>query len=289
MKLIYWLLIIALLYYIINKIVDVYSTNEHFDPSLVPVSSIVTLAKVAQKIVTGNGELRNPGNLYIAAKLGVDKISTFNDNVTISKNGLTVTGPITQSGGNVTLDGNTTNTGSFTVTGTTDVTSNITANGTINTSKDNGVIFKTSNNSNNYKISADDTYLNISNEGNNILSFGQDGSIYGKNGKSGTGFSIDPNSNVSTNNITVTNNINMIDDNNRVTLSIVNNSGNNAFQFGDGTDGSTKFLRFQNNKSTPEPILDIYENGIVDFKGSLKVGGKSFTDHVKDAFNTITT
>ena len=286
MKLIYWLLIIALLYYIINKIVDNYSTNEHFDPSLVPVSSIVTLAKVAQKIVTGNGILTNPGNLYIAAKLGVDKISTFNDNVTISKNGLTVTGPITQSGDNVTLNGNTTNNGLFTVTGTTNVTGDITANGTINTSKNNGITFNNSNNSNNYKISSDENDLIISNGKTNILSFDQNGAIYGKNGRDEKGFAIDSSSNVFANNITVTNNLNILDDNARTTFSIVNNSGNNAFQFGDGT---AKFLRFQNSKSTPEPILDIYETGAIDIKGSLTVGGKSFEDYVKDAFNTITT
>ena len=41
--------------------------QENFDPSLVPVSSIVTLAKVAQKLVNGNGTLTNPGNLQIGA------------------------------------------------------------------------------------------------------------------------------------------------------------------------------------------------------------------------------
>ena len=47
-----------------------YSSSEHFDPSLVPVSSIVTLAKVAQKLVDGGGTLTNPGNLQIGASVG---------------------------------------------------------------------------------------------------------------------------------------------------------------------------------------------------------------------------
>ena len=67
--------------------------QENFDPSLVPVSSIVTLAKVAQKLVNGNGTLTNPGNLQIGA-----------------------TG--TTPGGNLTVTGNSTVMGNSTVNGT---------------------------------------------------------------------------------------------------------------------------------------------------------------------------
>ena len=59
--LVFFLIIIYLLYCYYLK----YSNQENFDPSLVPVSSIVTLAKVAQKLVDGGGTLTNPGNLQI--------------------------------------------------------------------------------------------------------------------------------------------------------------------------------------------------------------------------------
>ena len=65
MKYLYIALIIIVLYYIISSLSENYSSSEHFDPSLVPVSSIVTLAKVAQKLVDGNGTLTNPGNLQL--------------------------------------------------------------------------------------------------------------------------------------------------------------------------------------------------------------------------------
>ena len=91
--LLFGLIIIYLLYCYYRK----YSNQENFDPSLVPVSSIVTLAKVAQKLVDGGGTLTNPGNLQIglpsAGALGnlrvtgtniVDGVSTFNNPVTIN-------------------------------------------------------------------------------------------------------------------------------------------------------------------------------------------------------------
>ena len=65
MKYIYVILIILVLYYLFSNLYQNYSSSEHFDPSLVPVSSIVTLAKVAQKLVDGGGTLTNPGNLNI--------------------------------------------------------------------------------------------------------------------------------------------------------------------------------------------------------------------------------
>jgi len=52
------LTLIIIGYYLITK-------QENFDPSLIPISSIVTLAKVAQKIVDNNGTLINPGNLNV--------------------------------------------------------------------------------------------------------------------------------------------------------------------------------------------------------------------------------
>jgi hypothetical protein len=90
--LLFGLIIIYLVYCYYRK----YGEQENFDPSLVPVSSIVTLAKVAQKLVDGGGTLTNPGNLqiglpsagavgnlYVTGTNTVDGISTFNNPVSI--------------------------------------------------------------------------------------------------------------------------------------------------------------------------------------------------------------
>jgi hypothetical protein len=107
MKYIYILLLILILYYLFSNIYQKYSNQENFDPSLVPVSSIVTLAKVAQKLVDGGGTLTNPGNLQIgmpsAGALGnlrvtgtniVDGVSTLNGDTTIN-NSVHITGATT--------------------------------------------------------------------------------------------------------------------------------------------------------------------------------------------------
>ena len=67
----YVLIAIIVVYYITTRYVWYEDEQENFDPSLVPVSSIVTLAKVAQKLVDGNGTLTNPGNLTVAGNLTV--------------------------------------------------------------------------------------------------------------------------------------------------------------------------------------------------------------------------
>jgi hypothetical protein len=62
----FYLLLGVFLYFLFTYVLENYLVEqENFDPSLVPVSSIVTLAKVAQKLVNGNGTLTNPGNLQI--------------------------------------------------------------------------------------------------------------------------------------------------------------------------------------------------------------------------------
>ena len=85
--LLFSLIILYLLYCYYKK----YNDQENFDPSLVPVSSIVTLAKVAQKLVDGGGTLTNPGNLQIglpsAGALGnlyVTGTNTVDGNTTIN-------------------------------------------------------------------------------------------------------------------------------------------------------------------------------------------------------------
>jgi len=87
MQLVYILLIGIVVYYLVTRLFENYSTQEDFDPSLVPVSSIVTLAKVAQKLVDGGGTLTNPGNLTVTGDLTVNgavnlRINNFINDIT---------------------------------------------------------------------------------------------------------------------------------------------------------------------------------------------------------------
>ena len=85
----FYLILIVFLYFIFTRVLENFLVEqENFDPSLVPVSSIVTLAKVAQKLVNGNGTLTNPGNLQIGASTGP------------AAGNLTVTGGILVNGAN---------------------------------------------------------------------------------------------------------------------------------------------------------------------------------------------
>ena len=100
-QLVYYSIFAIILYFVLSSVFETFSAEqENFDPSLVPVSSIVTLAKVAQKLVNGNGTLTNPGNLQIGASAS-------------APGNLTVTGGINTIGFNgtvpmpeVTADGN---------------------------------------------------------------------------------------------------------------------------------------------------------------------------------------
>ena len=163
MKYIYILLICLILFYIISRYFEKYYSQENFDPSLVPVSSIITLAKVAQKIVDGNGTLTNPANLNIGTPTGKGNLlvtgnSTTNGNkqidgtlgvtgattlsntlgvtgVTTLSNTLGVTGATTLStlgvNGATTFNGNTTFNGAATIgaIGTPAATTKLTVNG----------------------------------------------------------------------------------------------------------------------------------------------------------------
>ena len=92
--LLFYAIVIIFLYFIISQILEnnIDQTQENFDPSLVPVSSIATLAKIAQKLVNGNNTLINPGNLQIGAGSG-------------NNGNLTVTGDSVLNG-TINLDGN---------------------------------------------------------------------------------------------------------------------------------------------------------------------------------------
>jgi hypothetical protein len=153
----FYLLLGVFLYFLFTHVLENYLVeHENFDPSLVPVSSIVTLAKVAQKLVNGNGTLTNPGNLQIGkdaeatGNLTVTGKTTFG-NTTMGANtvnvtgtlgvvgntamvgSLSVNGPLTvASNQNFNVTGNTTMGGTLGVTGNT-ILSNTTVGGTLNT------------------------------------------------------------------------------------------------------------------------------------------------------------
>jgi hypothetical protein len=91
MQFIYILLIGIVVYYLVTRLFENYSTQEDFDPSLVPVSSIVTLAKVAQKLVDGGGTLTNPGNLTVTGNF-TTKGQLIAGTPNISGGGMTVYG-----------------------------------------------------------------------------------------------------------------------------------------------------------------------------------------------------
>ena len=98
-NILFYLLFAILLYFVLSRVFEKFNLEqENFDPSLVPVSSIVTLAKVAQKLVNGNGVLTNPGSLQIGGSSGapgnlrvtgtttLDGRLTANNGVTINNN-----------------------------------------------------------------------------------------------------------------------------------------------------------------------------------------------------------
>jgi len=85
----FYLVLGIFLYIVFSCILNNFYNTEHFDPSLVPVSSIISLAKIAQKIVNGNGILSNPGNLILGSSaipgsLTVNGTSTLSGNTTIN-------------------------------------------------------------------------------------------------------------------------------------------------------------------------------------------------------------
>jgi hypothetical protein len=132
MRYIYILLLGLIIYYIISRFYENYTEN--FDPSLVPVSSIVTLAKVAQKLVDGNGTLTNPGNLTLGTPSAVGNLlvtgnTTTSGNESVGGN-TTVGGTLGVTGAS-TLTGNTTVGGTLGVTGASTLTGNTTVGGTL--------------------------------------------------------------------------------------------------------------------------------------------------------------
>ena len=103
MKYLYILLICLILFYVLTRFYEKYYSQENFDPSLVPVSSIITLAKVAQKIVDGNGTLTNPANLNIGTPSGTGNLFVTGNTTTVGNE--TVDGTLTV-GSNTNVGGN---------------------------------------------------------------------------------------------------------------------------------------------------------------------------------------
>jgi len=134
MKYIYLLLFILVLYYLLSNISQKYSNQEDFDPSLVPVSSIVTLAKVAQKLVDGGGTLTNPGNLQIGTPSAPGNLIVTGTNTTTGavqlQNTLNVNGLTTLSS-DLNVTGNSAIGGTLGVTGDTTLNGATTLNGDI--------------------------------------------------------------------------------------------------------------------------------------------------------------
>jgi hypothetical protein len=126
MKYIYLLFTIIIIYLLyINYINNL--NQENFDPSLVPVSSIIKLAKIGQTMINGNGILTSPsnlqigtpsapGNLYVTGKNTINGTSTFNNNL-IGNGNTTFVGNNTLSGTQHTVNGNSTINNGLNITG----------------------------------------------------------------------------------------------------------------------------------------------------------------------------
>jgi hypothetical protein len=135
MSWIYILVLCLAIYYIVARYLEKYVEN--FDPSLVPVSSIVTLAKVAQKLVDGGGTLTNPGNLTIGTpenkgNLIVTGTTNLVGNTTIGATTVGVTGAAATTT-NLTVNGAERIIGNSTIDGKLNVNAGTTVAGTIAT------------------------------------------------------------------------------------------------------------------------------------------------------------
>ena len=284
-----YLLLGVLFYFLLSKILDKYLTSqENFDPSLVPVSSIVTLAKVAQKLVNGNGTLTNPGNLQI----GKD---------TTSSGSLTVTGPTAMGTATPPVAGDPTLkvAGTLNVTGDTTVGNNLVING----NGSNAILMNARDNSGISQIVSDTAATGIRFYSNSGGKYTLESNSSGKLTVHGEA-SIGGNTNVAgtlgvTGNTTVGGTLG-VTGNSTVggTLGVTSNTtvggtlgvtGNTTLASGSGPSGlkikngitspdNTKIefgdasgwrVRFQQSDS--KPIMDIYDNQNVDITGNLNV------------------
>jgi len=65
-ELLYYAIFAIILYFLLSSVFEnFYLEQENYDPSVVPVSSIVTLAKIAEKLANNSGLLTIPSNLNL--------------------------------------------------------------------------------------------------------------------------------------------------------------------------------------------------------------------------------
>ena len=161
MKYVYILFISLIVLYFVIRYFENYSTQENFDPSLVPVSSIITLAKIAQRLVDGSGNLIFPANFTLGTATAPTNL-TVTGTSTIGRSGetatnltvngaesitgnsnvggtLNVTGPTALKGG-LAVTGNTTNTGTLAIGGTDPRGYTLGVNGSLGVTGNTGVI-----------------------------------------------------------------------------------------------------------------------------------------------------
>jgi len=247
MKYVYLLLLILVLYYLFLNIYQKYSNQEDFDPSLVPVSSIVTLAKVAQKLVDGGGTLTNPGNLQI---------------------GLPSAGAV----GNLYVTGTNKVDGNTTIGGTLGVTGFTTLNGGISTTTigatDN--IAANSFSTTNGNVSINNGSINLTSDGTGGLYFLRSGTpgvpvynrLYMGNTNVTGDFSASGNATVSKD-LDVKGNTTL--GNLKVKKGTVS-PDNSKIEFGDGSGWRVRY-----QQSDTKPIMDIYDNQNVKVTGGLSI------------------
>ena len=254
MKYIYIIVLLLVIYYIYCRS----SYTENFDPSLVPVSSIVTLAKIANKLVSNN-QITIPSDLTIVGQLTTDSTTTLNDNAIITKNGITITGPI-KSTGNNTLNGPTNIKNNFVT--TTLTTADLNSNSTINSTQNNGVNFNSKytilNNSNNLTI--------LNSTKTPILTFTPSGDVYQNSNTMPTISSND----FAARNLNINNKLIIVNNNNKsITID------DNIIQFGNGVN---KVLKFQTSSSHPTTIMELNEeNKSVSIPGRIICNSRDFT------------
>jgi hypothetical protein len=104
MKYIYILLFCIIGVYLIFKFNENYSTFENFDPSLVPVSSIITLAKITEKLIDIDGNLIFPANFTINKNVTVTGNATIEDDFIIGGNN-NIAGQLNTQSGYETING----------------------------------------------------------------------------------------------------------------------------------------------------------------------------------------
>jgi len=104
MKYIYILLFCIIGVYLIFKFNENYSTFENFDPSLVPMSSIITLAKITEKLIDIDGNLIFPANFIINKNVTVTGNATIEDNFITGGNNI-IAGQLNTQSGYETING----------------------------------------------------------------------------------------------------------------------------------------------------------------------------------------